>query len=519
MASIFGAGGSEPRLRTRLPEMEEQGSGGESGGTSPSSQNLASLSQPSCSSPSAQESAGDSSSLQGTPPSVCSFPQDGGSFPSTDDAAYSGVLATQAAPEDASSRPATTRTAGGGLHGGRRAPCLSSSSVSCEAADHSASGGRGLSATFIQDPSLPPCHSLADAKAPLSSSPSAQGDDKDTREGARSFFPVSCFSFSSSTTTTTTRSFVPYTGSGGGSSSASSAVGFPRPLSGQSGGGALEESSQQTTTYSSFSSHAAARRWGSSTGLSAASSPSSLACLSRSQSESYNPTDDKRLPYTWLHPEVPKSPGPRAAHSCDVIGNKLFLFGGWNGKCALGDLYVFDTQKLRWLHVKQDAETCHPPKARNNHATATVGDKIFLHGGHDGSQWLADLHVLDTTPTHAGKYSGLVWSSPQFTGSKPCPRACHSLTRVNEKLYLYGGFDGHECFQDLDVLDLETMAWIRPAVSGKKPKARNAHTMTAVGTKLVLCGGHSGKTHITDVHVFDTATLCWSEVIKQNTAL
>jgi hypothetical protein len=38
--------------------------------------------------------------------------------------------------------------------------------------------------------------------------------------------------------------------------------------------------------------------------------------------------------------------GCRAAHSCDKVGNSLYIFGGWNGKKALNDLYVLDLDKL-----------------------------------------------------------------------------------------------------------------------------------------------------------------------------
>jgi len=40
--------------------------------------------------------------------------------------------------------------------------------------------------------------------------------------------------------------------------------------------------------------------------------------------------------------------GCRAAHSCDKVGNFLYIFGGWNGKKALNDLYVLDLDKLIW---------------------------------------------------------------------------------------------------------------------------------------------------------------------------
>ena len=96
--------------------------------------------------------------------------------------------------------------------------------------------------------------------------------------------------------------------------------------------------------------------------------------------------------------------GCRAAHSCDKVGNSLYIFGGWNGKKALNDLYVLDLDKLicptvdnsssvpqpvEMSYVNQstsnEPETFGPtPACRNNHTTAVHGDKIYFHGGHDG---------------------------------------------------------------------------------------------------------------------------------------
>ena len=49
----------------------------------------------------------------------------------------------------------------------------------------------------------------------------------------------------------------------------------------------------------------------------------------------------------WYTP-LPQNDPPscRAAHSCDKVGNFLYVFGGWNGKKALNDLYVLDLDNL-----------------------------------------------------------------------------------------------------------------------------------------------------------------------------
>jgi len=149
------------------------------------------------------------------------------------------------------------------------------------------------------------------------------------------------------------------------------------------------------------------------------------------------------------------------------------------------------------------------PCRRNNHTTAVVGARIFVHGGHDGTQWLDDLHVLNTDT--------LTWYSPTVSGTPPSARACHTLSRVGGKLYMFGGYDGERCFSTIEVLDIETMTWIKPAISGAIPLARNAHTMTVIGKKLYLFGGHSGNKHLTDLHIFDTQGLSWSEVTTLGT--
>lgn len=56
----------------------------------------------------------------------------------------------------------------------------------------------------------------------------------------------------------------------------------------------------------------------------------------------------------------------------------------------------------------------------------------------------------------------LVWSKPKVSGSKPSARACHTMSRVGRKLYMFGGYDGDKCFNDIDILDLDTMTWIMP---------------------------------------------------------
>ena len=216
----------------------------------------------------------------------------------------------------------------------------------------------------------------------------------------------------------------------------------------------------------------------------------------------------------WNEIEHQAPPGPRAAHSFDILENRIVVFGGWNGKKALNDLHIFDFQSGTWQQcdLSQDA-----PAPRNNQATAVVDNKLFVHGGHDGSKWLSDMYILSCGSSYQEDsveakpfVESLSWSRAQTSGVHPSARACHTMSRVGRKIFLFGGYNGSSCFSAIEVLDLDTMTWIQPSVTGNIPTARNAHSMTVIGKLIYLFGGHSGFRHLNDMHIFDTTKLEWS---------
>ncbi|KAA0176199.1 hypothetical protein FNF27_02256 [Cafeteria roenbergensis] len=201
-------------------------------------------------------------------------------------------------------------------------------------------------------------------------------------------------------------------------------------------------------------------------------------------------------------------PGARAAHSCNIVDGMMVVFGGWNGKEGLADVHVLSLARMEWFcpRIVGDA-----PSPRNNHATFVVGNKLFVHGGHDGSHWLSDMYVLEAAPAAAGARGEWRWTRPSVSGAPPSARACHCIVVHKRKAYCFGGYDGSRCFNDLDVLDLDTLTWTRAAVTGDDPQARNAASLTVVHDQLFLFGGHSGAKHLPDLRVLDLATLRWSK--------
>ena len=57
-----------------------------------------------------------------------------------------------------------------------------------------------------------------------------------------------------------------------------------------------------------------------------------------------------------------------------------------------------------------------------------------------------------------------------------------SFTVFETKIFIFGGTNGKEYFNDLFVLDLEVMAWTQPKCEGPLPSPRHGHVAIQVGT-------------------------------------
>lgn len=76
-----------------------------------------------------------------------------------------------------------------------------------------------------------------------------------------------------------------------------------------------------------------------------------------------------------------------------------------------------------------------------------------------------DLHALD--PVTMTWYQG-----PEGAGA-PLARFGHTSNLVHgTKMFVFGGWNGKEYFNDLHILDLEIMAWSRPNTTGPAPSPR-----------------------------------------------
>ena len=144
-------------------------------------------------------------------------------------------------------------------------------------------------------------------------------------------------------------------------------------------------------------------------------------------------------------PPTPCSQGPlpaaRNGHTATLAKGKIFIIGGWlgSGPLAAQDCHILHVDALMW---ETDSEWA-PPGPCNMHTADYIEplERLFIFRGGDGSEYLNHLHALDVNTMR--------WSTPSVQGTPPLPRANHSSAVIDEKIFIFGGWDGRHRLNDI----------------------------------------------------------------------
>ncbi|KAJ7515500.1 hypothetical protein O6H91_22G015900 [Diphasiastrum complanatum] len=210
-------------------------------------------------------------------------------------------------------------------------------------------------------------------------------------------------------------------------------------------------------------------------------------------------------------------PGKRWGHTCNAVedGRLIYVFGGY-GKydCQTKDVHVFDAVKETWSKPVLKGT---PPSPRNSHTSTTVGDRIFVFGGTDGHKPLDDFYVLDTVSN--------TWSKPAVRGDGPIAREGHGAALIGRDLLIFGGCgrsssDSENYLNDLHILNTETFQWRKLATTGPSPIPRKNHASSSYKNKFIVVGGtDASNSRLGDVHMLDVDALAWTDLKTTGTKL
>lgn len=216
-------------------------------------------------------------------------------------------------------------------------------------------------------------------------------------------------------------------------------------------------------------------------------------------------------------PTIGPSPSGRYGHSLNILGTKLYVFGGQVDGSFYNDLIAFDLSALQgnvsgWEVLVQNTLDGGPPQgqtppARTNHTVITWKDKLILcvfpnitvcttnkrrFGGTDGTYWFNDIWQYDPRTN--------IWSLQDCMGFIPIAREGHAAALVDDVMYVFGGrSEEGKDLGDLAAYRLSSRRWYSFQNMGPSPSPRSGHTMTAFGNKITILGGEPSSAPRIDV--------------------
>jgi leucine-zipper-like transcriptional regulator 1 len=132
--------------------------------------------------------------------------------------------------------------------------------------------------------------------------------------------------------------------------------------------------------------------------------------------------------------------------------------GGYNGSAWLNDLWKFDIQSKRWSCIQDSSDPLgeedagvirgndgmeilvngvngvrgKKPSRRFGYVSVVHDNKLVIFGGFDGSQWLNDMHVFD--------FDNRTWTEVHAQGVLPSVRSCPAWVKdeIEGVLYIQG---------------------------------------------------------------------------------
>eukprot|EP00092_Neocalanus_flemingeri_P007660 GFUD01008272.1.p1 GENE.GFUD01008272.1~~GFUD01008272.1.p1 ORF type:complete len:401 (-),score=117.36 GFUD01008272.1:98-1300(-) len=229
--------------------------------------------------------------------------------------------------------------------------------------------------------------------------------------------------------------------------------------------------------------------------------------------------------YRWT--EIPKPTDPhllsswpyqRYGHTVVARGDACYLFGGRNDEAACNLLFTFNTSTYQWTRPVVEGDV---PGARDGHSAAIIGNYMYVFGGYEEiiERFGQDVYRLDLTCYD--------WKLLSCMGEPPVHRDFHTATAIGSLMVIFGGRSdltggqwqvnmGPDYYSNkVSYFDTTTSTWHSPAINPPLPSGRRSHSAINMMGKLLIFGGYNGRTkeHKNDLWLLDTESWSWTEVL------
>jgi len=205
---------------------------------------------------------------------------------------------------------------------------------------------------------------------------------------------------------------------------------------------------------------------------------------------------------------------------CAVDGHTIVLFGGYYFS-RKQDMYSLDVDVWRWTKVDQGGTL---PSAMSSHSITYIGNNKILCFGRGERRYMSgkpdhlllnDVHIFDMTTK--------LWMKIETAGNIPPGRWGHTATFLApSSLLIFAGKDWADVklwYNDLYILNLDTMVWTKVQHKGDIPEGRHGHTTVLYNNSLLVVGGMGSgpeeRNYSSELFQLNLSTFEWTYIYLQ----
>ncbi|MFD2671955.1 Kelch repeat-containing protein [Marinicrinis sediminis] len=175
------------------------------------------------------------------------------------------------------------------------------------------------------------------------------------------------------------------------------------------------------------------------------------------------------------------------------VGDKVYVIGGYDGTNVLNSVYEFDVNLKTWTQ-KADA-----PTSRWQADTAVYNGEIYVFGGTSNVSPQVPLNTVE-------KYNPVTNTWTTLT-PMTVARYLASAVMLNNKIYVIGGGNG-QTYQDVvEIYDPQNDTW--STASNMLTPRENMDSVVLSG-KIYVMGGKALSSYVNTMEMYDPATNTWT---------
>lgn len=196
---------------------------------------------------------------------------------------------------------------------------------------------------------------------------------------------------------------------------------------------------------------------------------------------------------------LPEAPLALIGHSANYVNGTMYVFGGRNPNGRQNDMWVFNLDRKIWTLV----QTLISPAPRLQHSMVVYKQSLILFGG-SGIEQLNDLWEFHI-------YEGC-WT-PLFPNNfNISSRYRHSAVALNEKMYVFGGSGiGNLVYGDFYYFSFSNSTW-NEITTDTSPGRRRSSSMVVLNGLIYLFGGTNNFEYFDDMWVYDPSNNTWIQL-------